>query len=55
MADLALGDLYTVVYNASDRLFEKGFTAQVRDIVQSASPTWQNLFFSATIPASLDS
>jgi len=43
-----------VVYNALDRLFEKGFTVQVREIVRSAPPTRQSLFFSATIPASLD-
>ena len=55
MADLALGDLYTVAYNASDKLFGKGFTAQVREILRSAPPTLQSLFFSVTMPASLDS
>ena len=30
VADLTLGDLDTVVYNESDRLFEMGFVAQVR-------------------------
>ena len=55
VADLALGGLYKVAYNASDQLFEEGFTAQVREILWSAPPTRQSLFFSATMPASLDS
>ena len=53
VADLTLGDLDTVVYDESDRLFEMGFAAQVREIVQSAPPTRQSLLFSATMPASL--
>mmetsp|Transcript_26732 Transcript_26732/g.53309 ORF Transcript_26732/g.53309 Transcript_26732/m.53309 type:complete len:196 (+) Transcript_26732:448-1035(+) len=48
------GRLYTVVYNASDRLFEKGFTAQLQEIMRSAPSTRQSLFFSATMPASID-
>ena len=53
VVDLTLGDLDTVVYNESDRLFEMGFATQVRDIVRSAPSTQQSMLFSATMPASL--
>ena len=50
---LDLSSMRYVVFDEADRLFEMGFSAQLREILHSLPQSRQTLLFSATLPRSL--